>query len=194
MPGNNELAVVLRLVADEFRNELKSSQGAIGQFNDFIKDWRTQLVAVGTALFSLAKSTANFGEEALKGAQKAGTTVQTFSALAHAAHMSDVENQQLILGLKALSTNMVEAQRQTGDGDAAWHAAALGGDADPPAGGMDARKRCRIHAEHVAQLRRPGQRRDVEQHGPAGVGGVGGMDLAAGQVPDQPAVDGAQGQ
>lgn len=116
--ADNELAVVLRLVADQFKNELQSSRGAVGQFNDFLKDWKTQLAAAGAALFAVAKSTANFGEEALKGAQKAGTTVQTFSALSHAAKMADVDNQQLITGLKALSVNMVEAQQRTGDGEA----------------------------------------------------------------------------
>ena len=116
--ADNELAVVLRLVADQFKGELQSSRGAIGQFNDFIKDWRTQMAAAGAALFAVAKSTADFGEEALKGAQKAGTTVQTFSALSHAARMADVDNQQLIAGLKALSINMVEAQQKTGDGEA----------------------------------------------------------------------------
>lgn len=116
--ADNELAVVLRLVADQFKGELQSSRGAIGQFNDFIKDWRTQLAAAGAALFAVAKSTADFGEEALKGAQKAGTTVQTFSALSHAARMADVDNQQLIAGLKTLSVNMVEAQQKTGDGEA----------------------------------------------------------------------------
>lgn len=118
MADNNELAVVLRLVADQFKGELQSSRGAIGQFNDFLRDWKTQLAAAGAALFAVAKSTADFGEEMLKGAQKAGTTVQTFGALSHAAKMADLDNQQLITGLKALSVNMVEAQQKTGDGEA----------------------------------------------------------------------------
>lgn len=118
MAENRELALVLKLVADEFKSELKNSQGVLGQFNDFIKDWKTQLAAAGTALFALAKSTANFGEEMLKGAQKAGTSVQVFSALSHAAKMADVDNQLLITGLKSLSVNMVEAQQKTGDGEA----------------------------------------------------------------------------
>lgn len=124
MAENRELALVLKLVADEFKSELKNSQGALSQFNDFIKDWKTQLAAAGTALFALAKSTADFGEEMLKGAQKAGTTVQSFSALAHAAKMADVEQQTLINGLKALSVNMAEASR--GNKDAADLFARLG--------------------------------------------------------------------
>lgn len=118
MPENNELAVVLRLVADQFKTELRASQGAIGAFNEFLKDWRTQMTAVGTALFAVAKSTADFGEEMLKGAQKTGMTVQAFSTLSHAAKMADLDNQQLITGLKTLSVNMVEAQHKTGDGEA----------------------------------------------------------------------------
>lgn len=115
MPENNELAVVLRLVADQFKSELQSSRGAIGQFNDFLKDWRTQLSAAGAALFAVAKSTADFGEEMLKGAQKAGATVQSFSALAHAAKMADIEQQTLINGMKALSVTMAEAARGNKD-------------------------------------------------------------------------------
>ena len=120
MAENRELALVLKLVADQFQKELKNSQGAVGQFNAFIKDWKTQLTAAGTVLFALAKGAANFGEEALKGSQKAGQTVEVFTALAYAARLADLEQQQLIVGLKSLSTNMVEAQRQTGDGAAVF--------------------------------------------------------------------------
>lgn len=115
MAENRELALVLKLVADEFQRELKNSQGALAGFGDFLKDWRTQVVAAGTALFALAKQTANFGEEMLKGAQKAGTTVENYSALSHAARMLDLDNQQLITGLKTLSVQMVEAARGNKD-------------------------------------------------------------------------------
>lgn len=120
MAENRELALVLKLVADQFQSELKKSQGALGSFNNFIKDWKTQLTAAGTALFAIAKSTANFGEEALKGAQKAGQTVETFTALSYAAKLADIDQQQLIVSLKSLSQNMVEAARQTGDGEAVF--------------------------------------------------------------------------
>lgn len=120
MAENRELALVLKLVADQFQRELRNSQSQLASFNNFIKDWKTQLAAAGTALFALAKSAANFGEEALKGAQKAGQTVEVFSALSHAAKMADLNQQQLILGLKSLSQNMVEASRGTGDGEAAF--------------------------------------------------------------------------
>lgn len=114
--ADNELAVVLRLVADEFKQELRSSQGAVGAFNDFLKDWKTQLAAVGTALFAVAKSTANFGEEALKTSQRLGTTVEITTALQHAAHMADVPINTLEKGLKTLAQSAVQASAGSGDG------------------------------------------------------------------------------
>lgn len=116
MAENRELALVLKLVADEFKSELKNSQGALGQFNDFIKDWKTQLAAAGTALFAVAKSTANFGEEALKTSQRLGTTVEITTALQHAAYMADVPIGTLEKGLKTLAQAAVQASSGSGDG------------------------------------------------------------------------------
>jgi hypothetical protein len=117
MAENRELALVLKLVADQFQSELKKSGGALGEFTSFIKDWKTQLTAVSAALFAIAKSTANYGEELLKTSQKTGITVQALAGLQHAANLADLSDQQLAQGLKFLSVNMVEASRQTGDGE-----------------------------------------------------------------------------
>ena len=116
MSENRELALVLKLVADNFQSELKKSQGALSGFNSFVKDWKTQLTAVSGVLVAVAKSTANFGEEALKGAQRAGATVEAYTALAYSAKQADLDSQQLTVGLKALSQNMVEAANHTGNG------------------------------------------------------------------------------
>lgn len=118
MAENRELALVLKLVADQFQSELKKSGGALGEFNRFISDWKTQLAAGGTALFAIAKSTANYGEELLKSSQKTGIAVEALAGLQHAANLADLESAQLTQGLKFLSVNMVEASRQTGDGEA----------------------------------------------------------------------------
>ena len=53
------------------------------------------------------------------------------------------------------------------------------------------------HPEEVAQLGGPGEGRRIEQQGAAGVGGVGGVgapDRPAGEVPQDPGVDGAEGE
>lgn len=118
MAENRELALVLRLVASQFQDELKKSGGLLGEFNRFVSDWKTQLVAAGGALFAIAKSTANYGEELLKTSQKVGVTVEALAGLQHAANLADLSHEQLAQGLKFLSVNMVEASRQTGDGEA----------------------------------------------------------------------------
>ena len=74
--------------------------------------------------------------------------------------------------------------------------------ADPPPGPTDHRTGAprggvRRDAEELAQFGRPPSLHDVEEHGPRGVGGVGGEHPAvhaAGEVPQHPRVDGAEGQ
>ena len=55
MASNQELAVVLRLVASQFNSELQRSQGALGRFTKFVTDMRVVLLA---ATAGIAKSTA----------------------------------------------------------------------------------------------------------------------------------------
>jgi len=109
MAEDRELALVLRLVADQFQTELKKSQGTLAGFNDFIKDWRTQLTAAGTALFAVAKSTANYGDELAKAAQRIGTTVQETARLQHAARLSDTDLAGLATSVGYLSKHMLDA-------------------------------------------------------------------------------------
>jgi len=116
MAENRELALVLKLVADNFQSELKKTGGMLGDFNRFITDWKTQLVAVGGGLFAIAKSAANFGEEALKSSQRLGLTVEKTTALQYAAGLADVPISTLEKGLKTLAQNAVEASRSTGEG------------------------------------------------------------------------------
>lgn len=120
MAENRELALVLKLVADQFQNELKNSQGALSSFNSFIKDWRTQLAAAGTALFAVAKSAANYGDELFKTSQKVGIQVEALAGLQYAARLADVDTQQLQKGLQALSRAMVDSAQGTGEGKEAF--------------------------------------------------------------------------
>ncbi|MDR4469827.1 MAG: phage tail tape measure protein [Nitrospira sp.] len=116
MAENRELALVLKLVADQFQSELRNSQGALASFNNFIKDWRTQVTAAGTALFAIAKSTANYGDELFKTSQKVGIQVEALAGLQHAAKLADVDNRQLQIGLQALSRAMVDSAQGAGEG------------------------------------------------------------------------------
>lgn len=120
MAADAELAVVLKLVADQFQAELKKSHGLLGGFSKAISDWRVQLGAVATTLFAVAKSTANYGEELLRNAQRAGVSVEALAGLEHAAELSETNIDALVRGLKGLSQNMVEAATGTGDGKRAF--------------------------------------------------------------------------
>ncbi|MBI5673486.1 MAG: hypothetical protein HZC50_09655 [Nitrospirae bacterium] len=111
MAENRELALVLRLVADDFKKELQSSKGALSGFNDFIKDWRTQLTAAGTALFAVAKSTANYADGLVDMGHRLGTTVQETARLQHAAKLADTDLNGLAVVTGFLSKNMLEAAR-----------------------------------------------------------------------------------
>lgn len=116
MAENRELALVLKLVADQFQSEMKKSGGLVGELGKFIGDWRTQLTLTGTALFAIAKSTANFGEEALKSSQRLGLTVEKTTALQYAAGLADVPVQTLEKSLQTLAQRAVEAARGSGEG------------------------------------------------------------------------------
>ncbi len=66
-----------------------------------------------------------------------------------------------------------------------------------PGGGSHLGKEAERDAESIGQLTRPSPVADVEEHGARGVGHVGGEGAAtraAGQVPEHPGIDGAEGQ
>jgi len=114
MATNQELSVVLRLVPDQFNSELKKSQGALGRLSSFVSSMRVQLVAAGVALFAIAKSTANYGDELAKTSQQVGLSVEALAGLQHAAQLSALTNEQLTTGLGQLAKNMVDASLGTG--------------------------------------------------------------------------------
>src|SRR6185295_11790857 len=97
---NAELAVILKLIADQFQSEMKKSGGVVGDFSRVIADWRVQVGAVSGVLVGLAKSTANYGDEAVKSAQKVGMTIEAWQGMAFAANLADVSNEQLRSGLE----------------------------------------------------------------------------------------------
>lgn len=116
MSNNAELAVVLKLVADQFQSELRKSKGTLGDFTRELTNWKVGLAAVGTALFASTKATANEGEQLLLLSQKLNMTTEKLSGLQYAAKLSNVENETLTKGLKELAINVSEAAAGTGEG------------------------------------------------------------------------------
>ena len=70
----------------------------------------------------------------------------------------------------------------------------IGGHAEVSCRGPDLGHHAGGDAEQLEQLAIPAALVDVVEHGAARVGDVGRVHLAAGQVPDKPAVDGAKQQ
>ena len=106
-----------------------------------------------------------------------------------------------VLGLADLEAGLAERGRllvaeDAGDRHAAEHAA-LADVAVHLGGGPDLRQHRQRDAHLLGDVRVPGQRVEVHQHGARGVGRVGDVQAAvgaAGHVPDQPGVDVAEHQ
>lgn len=124
MASNAEIAVVLKLVADQFSRELKKQQGVLGDFVGSINRNKVMLAAVTGAMFGLAKSAANYGDHLAKTSQKVGMSVQSLAALEHAAKLADVSQDELSVGLVKLTRNASDTAKGTGESVAAF--AALG--------------------------------------------------------------------
>src|SRR5947208_13223771 len=107
--ADQEIAVVLRLIANQFTSELKKSGGLMGEFGKVLSDWRVQATAVGSSLFAIAKSTANYGEEALKASQKTNTTVEQITALRHSANLADVSFETMTAAMGRVARSSFEA-------------------------------------------------------------------------------------
>lgn len=65
--------------------------------------------AIGGALFGLVKSTADYGDEAAKSAQRAGISIKAWQEYTYAAGLADVTNEGLLNGFRKLNQNMIEA-------------------------------------------------------------------------------------
>lgn len=120
MVENRELALVLRLVADQFTSEVKKSGGMLGEFNKFVSDWKVQLTAASGALFAIAKSTANYGDEIVKASQRIGTSIEDTARLQHAARLADTDLQGLSVSVGFLSKNMLDAAHGNAEAQATF--------------------------------------------------------------------------
>jgi hypothetical protein len=102
------LVVSLGLDAAEFTRGMSKGEYQAKQSADRIKSQFEDLtkyvagLGIGAALVQSIRSTADYGDELGKLAQKAGTTTEEVSRLAYAARQADVDNEQLAKGLRAL--------------------------------------------------------------------------------------------
>lgn len=82
------IETVLTLDNAKFKSNMSDSQ------KDLLK-FTASVTALGIAAIGVAKLTANFQDQTIKSARAAGTTAESFSAMAHAADMSGVSVEEL---------------------------------------------------------------------------------------------------
>lgn len=88
---------------------LKKVQGPLGAVGWGIASIGVAAGAILTGVAAMVTTTAAAGENALKTAQKVGIHVERLQELQYAAKMADVEQQELTIGLKFLSTKLYDA-------------------------------------------------------------------------------------
>ncbi len=90
---------------------LKKANISIDKLKKGLKVIGVGALAAGGALFAIAKSTANFGDNIAKTAQKIGLSTDALQELAFASKLSGVEQVTLEGGIKRLSRGMLEASQ-----------------------------------------------------------------------------------
>lgn len=115
MAVNQELAVVLRLVATQFQSELNRSQGALGRFTKMVTDMRVILLAATAAIAGIVKTTANYGDELAKNSQRIGVNIEALAGLQFAAQIAGSTSEDLIKALGQLSKNLFDISLGTGE-------------------------------------------------------------------------------
>ena len=114
------IAILLEIIdkatpeLEKFNKELESKTATMKQkFAAFGTAMAAVGVGVGAAFTAMTVAALNFADEVGKSAQKAGVSVEEFSALAYAAKLSDVSMEQLTSGLGQLSKSMIASQDDT---------------------------------------------------------------------------------
>lgn len=119
---DNSIAISLKVI-DEATPELKKLVSTIDSSASTIKSklntLGTVMAAVGAAVVggfaAIAKSAINTADEMGMTAQKVGMSVESFSALAYAAKMSDVPLEGLKTGINQLNKSLIESQNDTSE-------------------------------------------------------------------------------
>lgn len=90
------ITAVLKLDNRDFKNGLSDTSKAIVGIS-------ASITALGASILILTKGVANYQDEMIKTARRVGTTAEEFSKLTHAANLSGLSNEALIMGLKRLA-------------------------------------------------------------------------------------------
>ncbi len=110
----NVVEIVLKAVdrtKSGFTSPIKNLTDLGGALDKVKPAFLTLAATAGAAFGVMAKHAVDLNDEMGKSAQKAGTSVEKFSALAYAAQLSNVSTEALTKGFKELSSSMVAATK-----------------------------------------------------------------------------------
>ena len=132
---------------------------------------------------------AHAGDQSLGGRQRLLADVHHHAAARAVGHLART-------GLEAHLTDKgtVRVAQDASDGDALREEPLDGRSAIDSIAGSDLRQHRAGNVEEPQEVIVPLHGVYVEKHGTRGIGGVGGMDLALGELPDKPGVDGTHEQ
>lgn len=113
------IVIDLLLKSGSFETDTKRAEKRLKEFKKEVQQVGTAVGAafgaVAIAAAYMAKSTIDSMDEMGKAAQRTGTTVEAFSALAYAADLSGISQEELSSALVKLSKNMSDAAMGTGE-------------------------------------------------------------------------------
>lgn len=101
---------VARLKAG-FKDVYSEGSAALGRVTGMVGKLSLAFGAAGGGALALAKATANAGDVAAKSAARAGTSIAVWQEYAHAASLSDVNEEQLSKGFLKLQDTALKAAR-----------------------------------------------------------------------------------
>ena len=113
--GNAEIAVVLKLIADQYDAQIKRSRGLTARHKETIRQLSVAVVGLVTSLTAVTLSTAKWGDELAKTSQRTGLSVEELQGLGFAAEQSGSSFTELVGGLRLFQKNLIDFQRGVGE-------------------------------------------------------------------------------
>lgn len=107
--GLQRLAGAVGDVRGRLRNVVAESKNAISGVTGLVGKLSLAFGAAGGGALALAKATAAAGDKAAKSAQRAGVGITVWQEYAHAASLSDVNEEQLAKGFRSLQDAALKA-------------------------------------------------------------------------------------
>ena len=117
----NKLEFIIKL-KDEFSGDLSKITSKLPSLGTLAASAAAGVAAAGTAVFMMAKNTAEAYDKVQKFSEAIGVSTTFLSGMQHAAHLSGLTNEQLNVSLKMLGARIGEANAGLGEAKLMWKA------------------------------------------------------------------------